>query len=73
MANVGDSRIVIGTNGVTKAMTQDHQPSLPLEEARIKRAGGHVENDRVNGELAMSRAMGDRPYKVNEGKKKKLV
>jgi serine/threonine protein phosphatase PrpC len=66
-ANVGDSRCVIGcSNRTVIDMTEDHKPSLKEEKARIVAAGGFVMMDRVNGELAMSRALGDFQYKLND-------
>lgn len=64
-ANVGDSRCVIASNSRTISMTEDHKPSTFEEHERISKAGGFVAMDRVNGELAMSRALGDFQYKVN--------
>jgi len=66
-ANVGDSRCVLGkVDGTVVVMSEDHKPSLEDEKERIVAAGGFVFMDRVNGELAMSRALGDFQYKANE-------
>jgi serine/threonine protein phosphatase PrpC len=64
-ASVGDSRCVVGstTTGVTTALTEDHKPENIEEKIRIEKAGAFVAQDRVNGELAMSRALGDFRYK----------
>lgn len=64
-ANVGDSRCVINTIEKTIDMTQDHKPEDDEESKRIHKAGGFVADNRVNGELAMSRALGDFQYKIN--------
>ncbi|OBS57493.1 hypothetical protein A6R68_11384, partial [Neotoma lepida] len=47
---------------------QDHKPSNPLEKERIQNAGGSVMIQRVNGSLAVSRALGDFDYKCVHGK-----
>eukprot|EP00808_Paulinella_micropora_P015369 g57233.t1 len=59
VANVGDSRAVLIRNGQAICMTVDHRPSDPQEDTRIKNAGGYVRGKRVNGVLAVSRALGD--------------
>lgn len=46
-------------------MSEDHKPENSQEHARIQRAGGFVEEGRVNGMLALSRALGDFEYKGN--------
>jgi serine/threonine protein phosphatase PrpC len=62
-ANVGDSRSVLCRNGKAIALSFDHKPNLQKERDRIKRNGGFVENNRVNGRLAISRAIGDNIFK----------
>lgn len=46
-------------------MSNDHKPTNEEETARITAAGGFVEFGRVNGNLALSRAMGDFEFKQN--------
>lgn len=60
IANVGDSRAVLCTQGsLVRQLTVDHWPGVPAERRRIEELGGWVEErggvDRVNGELAVSR------------------
>ncbi|WFC99108.1 protein-serine/threonine phosphatase [Malassezia yamatoensis] len=64
-ANSGDSRCVLGLSGGAKPLSYDHKPSNPDEHSRILNAGGFVEFDRVNGNLALSRALGDFEFKQN--------
>ena len=63
MANAGDSRSVLGLKGEAKPLSFDHKPGNPGEHSRILNAGGFVEFDRVNGNLALSRAIGDFEFK----------
>ncbi|WRT65994.1 uncharacterized protein IL334_002945 [Kwoniella shivajii] len=65
VANSGDSRSVLGYKGEAKAMSYDHKPTNKEETARITSAGGFVEFGRVNGNLALSRAIGDFEFKQN--------
>ncbi|XP_052188560.1 probable protein phosphatase 2C 74 [Diospyros lotus] len=66
-ANVGDCRVVVGRNGVAYGLTMDHRLSREDERSRIESSGGYVfcKNGvwRVNGSLAVSRAIGDRYLK----------
>jgi len=63
IANCGDSRAVLSRNGVAVRLTRDHKPYIEEERSRIEQDGGFVLNaygcSRVNGFLAMSRAIGD--------------
>lgn len=63
IANCGDSRAVLCRQGVPVFATQDHKPILPEEKERINNAGGSVIIKRVNGTLAVSRALGDYDFK----------
>lgn len=65
VANAGDSRCVLGFKGKAKPLSFDHKPGNPEEHSRILNAGGFVEFDRVNGNLALSRAIGDFEFKQN--------
>jgi len=63
VGNIGDSRSVMCRDGTTIPMSYDHKPTNPPEKARIEAAGGTVALSRVNGDLAVSRALGDFSYK----------
>ena len=63
VANAGDTRAVIASKGKVKDLSTDHKPDLPNEKRRVTRAGGFVEEGRVNGVIAISRAIGDWEYK----------
>ncbi|PHH70762.1 hypothetical protein CDD82_6930 [Ophiocordyceps australis] len=63
LANAGDSRGVLGIKGRAKPLSQDHKPQLEQEKNRIQIAGGFVDFGRVNGNLALSRAIGDFEFK----------
>lgn len=68
LANCGDSRAVLSRGGTAFFSTADHKPVNPQEKERIVKAGGSVMIQRVNGSLAVSRALGDFEYKQVEGK-----
>ncbi len=66
VANLGDSRaLIVRSDGTLVSLTKDHKPEDSEEYARIVAAGGSVSNNRVDGNLAMSRAIGDWVYKTN--------
>merc|ERR1719215_1000684 len=60
-AHLGDSRAVLSRGGKATRLTSvtDHKATDPLEGKRVIEAGGKIINDRVNGMLAMTRALGD--------------
>ncbi|VDM16590.1 unnamed protein product [Hydatigera taeniaeformis] len=62
--NCGDSRAVLIRDGEVGFATTDHKPAHPSEKERIQRAGGSVIVERVNGNLAVSRSLGDYSYKT---------
>jgi|TARA_B110000967_G_scaffold192323_1_gene218872 protein phosphatase 1G len=63
VANAGDSRAVLCRKGKAVPLSRDHKPMDSDERARIQNAGGFVQEGRVNGSLALSRAIGDLEYK----------
>lgn len=64
-ANVGDSRVVLCRGGgQCVELTSDHKPSRPDEAARVRAAGGFILHKRVMGELAITRAFGDKSFKM---------
>jgi serine/threonine protein phosphatase PrpC len=68
-ANAGDSRsIVVRSDGRAVPLSIDHKPSLAGERRRILHAGGRIigkMDPRVQGDLNLSRAIGDWRHKQN--------
>ncbi|KAK4241907.1 phosphatase 2C-like domain-containing protein [Achaetomium macrosporum] len=58
-ANVGDARIILCRQGKALRLSYDHKGSDENEGRRITNAGGLILNNRVNGVLAVTRALGD--------------
>lgn len=67
-ANAGDSRMIACINGKLDLLSFDHKPNNTEELKRIRDGGGYVEYNRVNGNLALSRALGDFVFKRNKNK-----
>jgi protein phosphatase PTC1 len=63
VANVGDARVVLSHKGKAIRLTYDHKATDECEIDRVNQAGGIVHNERVNGILAISRAIGDEELK----------
>ena len=68
VANVGDSRaVLVKASGRGVSLSVDHKPNHPKEKERITRLGGTIMLWgvwRVEGVLAVSRAIGDRMLKA---------
>ena len=69
IANAGDSRCVLGRGGKAFELSKDHKPDDEIELKRIEKAGSVVTDGRVDGNLNLSRALGDLKYKINKSLK----
>ncbi|UKK01584.2 protein phosphatase 2C-like protein [Theileria orientalis] len=65
VANAGDSRCVLSRNKMAVPLSVDHKPTDEPELNRIKNAGGYVINGRVDGNLNLSRSLGDLSFKLD--------
>jgi len=69
VANIGDSRALLIRDGKAIALSDDHKPENQIERSRIRNAGGQVIKvgpcHRVDGNLNLSRALGDFNLKSN--------
>ncbi|XP_023560362.1 probable protein phosphatase 1N [Octodon degus] len=72
LAHCGDSRAVLSRAGAVAFSTEDHRPLRPRERERIYDAGGTICRRRVEGSLAVSRALGDFAYKQAPGRPPEL-
>jgi len=59
LANVGDARAVLSSNGVAERLSVDHKASDLKEAQRVKESGGFILKNRVSGQLMVTRALGD--------------
>ena len=67
VANAGDSRCVMASNGKAVPLSVDHKPHLVSERQRILKAGSTINAEgRIDGNLNLSRAIGDLRYKKNK-------
>jgi len=86
VANVGDSRAIVAcADGSVVEMSQDHKPDLPSERKRIEAAyhdvvvitdvyqGKRIKIARVDGMLAVARAIGDGMMKDDMDDPEKLA
>ena len=66
IANAGDSRCVLGRAGKAVPLSFDHKPDNKEEKDRIEKAGSVIQEGRVDGNLNLSRSLGDLKYKQNK-------
>ena len=59
IANAGDSRSALMKQSGSVCLSEDHKPSLKREEERILKSGSKIIDGRVNGNLNLTRAIGD--------------
>lgn len=64
IGHVGDSSAILCRKGKALRLTEDHDPEVEGEAARIKKCGGFISmnslgRSNVNGRLAMTRSIGD--------------
>ncbi|KAL3505581.1 hypothetical protein ACH5RR_030963 [Cinchona calisaya] len=67
IANAGDCRAVLCRKGVAVQLSQDHRPSSAVERKRVEDLGGVIEYGYLNGELSVTRALGDWYMKLPVG------
>lgn len=66
-ANAGDSRCVAAIAGKAVPLSTDHKPTLSREKQRVIKAGFSVNGEgRIDGNLNLSRSIGDLRYKKNK-------
>lgn len=66
VANAGDSRCTMGRGGKAVEMSIDHKPESQTEIDRIEKAGSTITDGRVDGNLNLTRSLGDMKYKQRE-------
>lgn len=72
IANVGDSRAVLGKRGRAVELSKDHKPNCTSERLRIEKLGGVIYDGYLNGQLSVARALGDWHMKGAKGSKAPL-
>ena len=72
-ANVGDSRSILCRNNIAVPLSFDHKPNNEEEYNRIVKTNGFVKKKRLNGRLAVSRAIGDNMFKHLDKNKSPLI
>lgn len=63
--NLGDSRAILCRGNTPYPLSFDHKPTHAREMMRVYEAGGLVNMKRIDGDLAVSRGIGDFRFKTN--------
>ncbi len=63
VANAGDTRCVMGYGGKFQALSSDHKATEEQEKLRVLKAGLKIIDGKVEGNLSITRALGDLKYK----------
>lgn len=71
ISHIGDSSVVLSRTGKEEVLTNPHRPygsnQASLQEIRrIREAGGWIVNGRICGDIAVSRAFGDKRFKTKK-------
>ncbi|KAG2398834.1 protein phosphatase 2C 27 [Vigna angularis] len=59
VANAGDCRAVLSRHGRAIEMSKDHRPNCVNERTRVLSLGGFIDDGYLNGQLGITRAIGD--------------
>ncbi|PON53528.1 Protein phosphatase [Trema orientale] len=59
VANAGDCRAVLSRCGRAVELSRDHRPCCKKERMRVESLGGYVDDGYLNGQLGVTRALGD--------------
>jgi len=54
-------------------LSHDHRPTSQSEKERIHKVGGHIVHNRISGDLAVSRGLGDFRFKKNLSPSEQIV
>lgn len=65
ISNVGDSLSVIYKNGKAIKLNREHKATLISEYKRIRKSGVHIYNNRIEGKLNLTRAIGNLAFKAS--------
>ncbi|TKY54289.1 phosphatase 2C 13 [Spatholobus suberectus] len=73
VANAGDCRAVLCRRGVAVEMSNDHKPTYLPERRRVEELGGFIDDVYLNGDLSVTRALGDWHLKFPLGAASPLI